>query len=288
MAAAETEMVLRVVPFAEAAFWRCGVELGREQEPGQAFFCPARPERAPKIQIGREVTSADLLAHEAGHLVDFVTRVGESECMFGTDVYASTEPGRLRDLVLVAREAFRRESEPLLLRLVAQRLSGALSPAQVRAVLRGRGVRVETVLRRLGVPRDRVEQVFDYAMPFGGFDSWRWLEDTGGSPRRATRVAAAMRLLPQGIPFRLMQESDEVRLRYSRTITETPARQAVHGYFLAAHEVFARMFDQAIRARAAERGFLAGSRRHELDLPEEVFAPIEADFWSLAAERGWL
>lgn len=275
LVAAEADMVRALLPAAEGLLATTTLVVGRPTD--QAFFHPP-----DKFLIGSTEWSADLMAHEIGHLFDSRAWRGAGQCVFGTDRWGCREEGALRDVTRKAKSLFKRSSSGLLESRVRAVLRAALPRPAARRVARGENLRIEAILADM-VPEE-FEVVSAYATPFGGFDVQRFVAQTGTSAARAQKVAAAMRLLPIGVPLSLAGEEAEA---FTRTVRRAEVERRVAGYFLASHEVFARLFDQAVRTRAARQGILAGSRKHPLDLPPEAFAEVEEPFWSVAEERGW-
>ena len=273
----EATMVQQLLPVADDFYRRTALSLGNPYQ-DQAFFQPGR------ISLGSNVGSADLLAHEIGHLFDSSSRVSAGECMMGTDAYACREAGPIKDVTLKARALFKETAAGAMEPRIRKHLDAMLPRPFSKRVARGEDVRIEEVLAQL-VPKDAAEAAFSHIAPFGGFRTKWFAEETGTSMPKAKRVAAAMRLLPMGVSVHC--RTAEERIAYTRTIRRRTAEDQIVGYFMASHEVFARLFDQAVRTRAASLGQLAGSLEHDLDLPPDVFAQIEPEFWGMAEDLGW-
>jgi hypothetical protein len=281
LARQEADMVLRLFPIADDFYRQTTLVLGLPFT-SQAFFRPGKGQ----IDIGSDVGSADLLAHEVGHLFDSRSHRGSGECVFGTDSWACREAGPIREVTREARALFKKTAAGAMEPRIQARLDTMLPRPFSRRVGRGEDVRIEEVLAKI-IPKHKVELAFDFALPFGGFDTGRFAAHTGASVAAASRVADAMRLLPMGVSLGAFGLSEAERRADTRTIRRRVAERQVLGYFMASHEVFARLFDQAVRTRSAQLGRLAGSPTHSLDLPPDSFAQVEPAFWGMAEDLGW-
>ncbi len=238
------------------------------------------------VEVGAHPFAASALTHEIGHMIDYGQYTGGGECMRGGDSWGSARDGCLHTLAVAARDAWKPDAGPLLDFTVRQRLR-VLPASVVRRLDAGITLDEATglILKRAGVTHGRLDAA-NYTMPFGGFDARRYAADQDVPLAVAVVVAYAAQLLPVGVPISLYDKSVKERERYMETLQRARIENAVRGYYLSLQEVFARLFDQAVRTRAVREGVWAGSQAHTADLSRKAFRELEPTFWKTMRDVG--
>jgi hypothetical protein len=128
-------------------------------------------------------------------------------------------------------------------------------------------------------------QILEARGPFGGILT-RGYRSVPASLLSAVRELAGT--LPVGTPvsFLMKKTSEAERKRYTESVSDAESVQNFRRYYLAYHELLARLVDQFVRRRAAELGRRPpGSTKY--DVPEDLFLRFEADVERQLAKVGW-
>ncbi len=260
------------------------VALALNPHPGNSWFKPS----TLAIEIGLDPMSLSSFVHEFVHLVDHLLylkgkRHGDGD-VFGGDVYASwiglrekNDSGPFAAVMGPAREAARAQVGTLLPSLIRNTTRGwpaALDGVRDR-VLAGETVPIAEALDRLGIPAAQQDELISALSGFFLMDRTpidRICAAAGVDP---AAVLALKRWLPQGTPFSLLEPGKErERVAYARGLVASHVERQLREYYLAPHEVFARLIDQAVRERAVAAGTWVGLGKRLGDLPAADLAAL--------------
>jgi hypothetical protein len=99
-------------------------------------------------------------------------------------------------------------------------------------------------------------------------------------------LEAVRRLLPAGIPFSVMTQGDAATERYRTTLDPAHHTQRGRGYWLARHEITARMIHQLVARYRTAHGQARGAQDNPGWLPEESFLVAAPLFMEAAVASG--
>ena len=283
VAAAQTDVLLDYIPGIRCILNRTELAFIFHPEENAWFHRTKR-----RVEVGAHPFAASALTHEIGHVVDYGQYTGGGECLRGSDSWGSARDGCLHQLALAARDAWKPDADPLVDFTVRQRLR-VLPASVVRRLDSGITLREATaaILKRGRVKATPGRLASgEYTMPFGQFDARRYSTDQDVPADVAVVVARAAALLPMGVPVSLYDEPVAARERYLETLQRRRVEDPVRRYYFSLQEVFARLFDQAVRARAVREGVWAGSQAHTGDLSRKAFRELEPAFWQTMRDVG--
>lgn len=265
-----------------------------------ASFMPSGGEGG-ELRFDRDPWAATELLHELGHALDATSYRGPgSQTGLGNDCWASMDPGDpVRELSNAAKERWVEGHGAGFLRRSAERKALAvLGPKAARAVLAGQTVPVdeavlEIAARKQVPPRHNLIEVVrehrgEMLGPFGmqivPKQLSRMASDLDVSMDVAQALLGPFTLLGIGVP---MLRSETERRAHMNGIRRATLESRTKSYWLAPHEVFARLFDQVLRTEGLRRGLFAGIVSAPGDLDPYALAELTPAFWSLCALRGW-
>jgi len=277
----------KLVPGAKRRLREVEFEVGkptRYTAPG-GWFLQDEPGR---IRLAPYLGSVPLVTHQAFHALD-VPRQGYPWRSLVPQSPSRRLAERAMALATERLEAYTDE-------LLEKRLH-ALPPKLRRCLLdKGRMPLLEALDRlweEEGLHGDsgRVVLAIQLARhPFGGVSKAALGKELTEEERPAVdAILTLAMLLPTGLPFRLLDASQQQRNAYVTSVDPDHLRFEIRTYLFQLNEVFARLMDQALREAAWREGlaFPFAVRRPD-DLPSESFAQIEPQVWNLLGTLGWL